>query len=73
MPNVDCNLLGKEADFNVTRDDPSIVGSASCCEDRNWIPEVVNDESYSENSVELFRGGTSEFKDGVSSGRFPKR
>ncbi len=29
MKNVDCNVLSKEADFNVTRGDPGIVCSAS--------------------------------------------
>ncbi len=73
MPNVDCNVLSKEADFDVTRGDPGIVCSASCCEDRNRIPKFVSDESDSECSAEMFRGDTSESENSVSGGRFTRR
>ena len=57
----------------VVRVSGSVVCFASCCEDRNWIPEVVNDGSYSEYSAKMLRDGTSEFKNSVSGGRFTRR
>ncbi len=51
MLDVDRNVLGKEADFNVIRGDPGIVCSAFRCENRDWVPEFVSDGVNSEISV----------------------